>query len=57
MQILFLSFLDIFDLMNPNPNDGSVYMLSILRFERKYAFFGKKTCFQHVSKLLHTFLF
>ena len=32
MQRIFLSFLDIFDLLNPNPNDASAYMLSVLRF-------------------------
>ena len=32
MQRIFLSFLDIFDLLNPNPNDASAYILSVLRF-------------------------
>ena len=49
MQRIFLSFLDIFDLLNPNPNDASVYMLSVLRFGWKYTFLIKKTflaCFE-----------
>ena len=32
MQRIFSSFSDIFDLLNPNPNDASVSMLSVLRF-------------------------
>ena len=31
MQRFCLSFLVIFDLLNPNPNDASAYMLSVLR--------------------------
>ena len=60
MQRIFMSFLDIFDLLNPNLNDASVYtwyMLSVLRLGEKNAFFGQKTCFKHVSKHLHFFLF
>ena len=44
-----LSFLDIYDLLNPNLNDASAYMWSVLRFE------WKKKCFYHVSKLLNIF--
>ena len=45
MQRIFLSFLDIFDLLNPNPNDASVYMLSVLIFGWKSAIFGQKNMF------------
>ena len=45
MQNIFLSFLDIFDLMNPNPNDASAYMLSVLRFGEKMQFLVKKCVF------------
>ena len=45
MQRIFLSFLDIFDLLNPNPNDASAYMLSVLRFGWKNAVFGQKNMF------------
>ena len=57
MQRIFLSLLDIFDLLNPNWNDASTYMLSVLRFGWKNTFFGQKTCFKYVSKLLNFFLF
>ena len=45
MQRIFLSFLDIFDLLNPNPNDASAYMLSVLTFESKKYIFGQKNMF------------
>ena len=39
MQRISLLFLDTFNLLNPNLNDASVYMLSVLRFGPKNAFF------------------
>ena len=45
----FLSVLDIFDLLNPNSNDASAYMLSVLRFGWKKYIFDQKTflaCFE-----------
>ena len=35
MQRISLLFLDTFNLLNPNPNDASVYMLSVLRCKKK----------------------
>ena len=52
MQRFFLSSLDIFDLLNPNPNDVSAYRLSVLRFGRKYAFWGVK---KHIFSMFRSF--
>ena len=51
MQRIFLSFLDIFDLLNPNWNDASAYMLSVLRFGWKNTFLVKK----HVLSMFRSF--
>ena len=57
MQRIFLSFLDIFDLLNPNPNDASVYMLSVLRFGWKMQFLVKKYVFSMFQSFYTFFLF
>ena len=59
MQRISLLFLDTFALLNPNPNDASVYMLSVLRFGQKKCIFLSKNMFLACSnsKLLHFFLF
>ena len=36
---IFLVISRLFDLLNPNPNDASPYMMSVLRFEKKNVFF------------------
>ena len=52
MQRISLLFLDAFNLLNPNPNDASVYMLSVLRFGQKNAIFLVK---KHVFSMFQSF--
>ena len=54
ITILFVPFLDIFDILNQNLNDASVFMLSVLRFAWVKMHFGQKTCFKHISKIIFT---
>ena len=52
-RTILLSFLDIFDLLNQNRNDASVFMLSVLRFGWK-CILAKKLVFKHISKIIFT---
>ena len=55
----FLSFLDIFDLLNPHPNDASAYMLSVLTFGQKNAFLVKNmflACFDDSTHIAFQFI-